>query len=380
MIKEHYAAAQRADAAGTRGDRETTRQILLYSVVLVAFTVAVGWWLGPVYTVAAVLLGAYFLLLAWQLRRDTSRRRAVVLSTTRSPTSRCSSSPPRRSAPRLIVARAAPSRRWLQRGIPRWREGATARECRHTGYAIRPPRPPRRVRCHAALRLRPRAELQVSRSPAGAEAVSAPGQRARRPRLPPHPVVLVGAGPRARLATSSSSPRRRTSRTARSSGPARRSRARPSRSRSDAALDDRRALRRLRPRARRHRHRHARPGAHGYGFNIRWSDVPQQATVVSRASHAGRRSRAPRATRSGSRASTGSSRPASTPVDQREFYAFHQGASLHGQRSPGASGAVRSSRASCRASSRPSTTGRGARRSPRRTRRWTTASSIRSPR
>ena len=64
---------------GTRGDRETTRQILLYSLVLVAFTVAVGWWLGPVYTVAAVLLGAYFLLLAWQLRHDTSRRRAVVL-------------------------------------------------------------------------------------------------------------------------------------------------------------------------------------------------------------------------------------------------------------------------------------------------------------
>ena len=26
-----------------------------------------------------MLLGAYFLLLAWQLRRDTSRRRAVVL-------------------------------------------------------------------------------------------------------------------------------------------------------------------------------------------------------------------------------------------------------------------------------------------------------------
>ena len=79
MIKEHYAAANVPMLPGTRGDRETTRQILLYSVVLVAFTVAVGWWLGPVYTVAAVLLGAYFLLLAWQLRRDTSRRRAVVL-------------------------------------------------------------------------------------------------------------------------------------------------------------------------------------------------------------------------------------------------------------------------------------------------------------
>ncbi len=79
MIKEHYAAANVPMLPGTKGDRETTRQILLYSIVLVSFTVAVGYWFGPVYTVAAVLLGAYFLLLAWQLRRDTSRRRAVVL-------------------------------------------------------------------------------------------------------------------------------------------------------------------------------------------------------------------------------------------------------------------------------------------------------------
>ena len=79
MIKEHYAAASIPMLPGTKGDRETTRQILLYSIVLVAFTVAVGWWLGPVYTAAAVLLGAYFLLLAWQLRRDTSRRRAFML-------------------------------------------------------------------------------------------------------------------------------------------------------------------------------------------------------------------------------------------------------------------------------------------------------------
>ena len=79
MIKEHYAAASIPMLPGTKGDRETTRQILLYSIVMVAFTIAVGWWLGPVYTVAAVLLGAYFLLLAWQLRRDTSRRRAFML-------------------------------------------------------------------------------------------------------------------------------------------------------------------------------------------------------------------------------------------------------------------------------------------------------------
>jgi protoheme IX farnesyltransferase len=79
MIKEHYAAANVPMLPGTKGERETTRQILLYSVVLVAFTVAVGYWFGPVYTVAALLLGAYFIVLAWQLRRDTSRRRAVVL-------------------------------------------------------------------------------------------------------------------------------------------------------------------------------------------------------------------------------------------------------------------------------------------------------------
>jgi len=79
MIKEHYQAANVPMLPGTRGERETTRQILLYSIVLVAFTIAVGWWLGPVYTVAAALLGAYFLVLAWQLRRDASRRNAVVL-------------------------------------------------------------------------------------------------------------------------------------------------------------------------------------------------------------------------------------------------------------------------------------------------------------
>lgn len=79
MIKEHYAAADVPMLPGTRGERETTRQIVLYSVGLVAFTLAVGWWLGPVYTVAAALLGGYFLLLAWRLRVDASRRNAVVL-------------------------------------------------------------------------------------------------------------------------------------------------------------------------------------------------------------------------------------------------------------------------------------------------------------
>ena len=62
-----------------RGDRETTWQILLYSIVLVAFTLAVGVSLGPVYVGAAAVLGGAFLWLAWQLRRDPTRRRAGIL-------------------------------------------------------------------------------------------------------------------------------------------------------------------------------------------------------------------------------------------------------------------------------------------------------------
>ena len=79
LIKEHYAAANVPMLPVVRGERETTRQILLYSLVLVAFTLAVGLWLGPVYTVAAALLGGAFLVLAWQLRRDTTRAPGGVL-------------------------------------------------------------------------------------------------------------------------------------------------------------------------------------------------------------------------------------------------------------------------------------------------------------
>ena len=42
MLKEHYRAANVPMLPGTRGDGETRRQILLYSLGLVAFTVVVG--------------------------------------------------------------------------------------------------------------------------------------------------------------------------------------------------------------------------------------------------------------------------------------------------------------------------------------------------
>ena len=79
LIKENYAAAAVPMLPVVRGDRETTRQILLYSVVMVAFTLAVGISLGLVYSVAAAVLGGAFLWLAVQLRRDPTRRRAGFL-------------------------------------------------------------------------------------------------------------------------------------------------------------------------------------------------------------------------------------------------------------------------------------------------------------
>jgi protoheme IX farnesyltransferase len=62
------------------GRAETKRQILLYSVVLVP-TSLLPWALGfagPIYGVAAALLGATMILLSWRVRRssDTDRRSA----------------------------------------------------------------------------------------------------------------------------------------------------------------------------------------------------------------------------------------------------------------------------------------------------------------
>jgi heme o synthase len=79
MIKNAYAAAGIPMLPVVRGDSETARQIVLYTVGLVAFTVVVGAWLGPLYTVAAAALGAVFVALALRLRHDLTRARAQVL-------------------------------------------------------------------------------------------------------------------------------------------------------------------------------------------------------------------------------------------------------------------------------------------------------------
>ena len=80
-MKRDYANARVPMLPVVRGDRETTRQILLYTVALVGVTLLPLTWsmFGAVYAVAAVGLGAAFLVLAWQLRRETTPRRAAIL-------------------------------------------------------------------------------------------------------------------------------------------------------------------------------------------------------------------------------------------------------------------------------------------------------------
>jgi protoheme IX farnesyltransferase len=81
LIRGDYEAARIPMLPVVRGERETTRQILLYAVVLVAVTVVPFVW-GPlslIYLLAAVALGAAFIWLALRLRQQTTPRRAAGL-------------------------------------------------------------------------------------------------------------------------------------------------------------------------------------------------------------------------------------------------------------------------------------------------------------
>src|SRR5437773_4077669 len=81
MIKEHYARAGVPMLPVTRGDRETARQILLYTAVLVVVTlapVAFGVF-GLPYGIVAAVLGAVFAWYAVELRRTMERAAAVRL-------------------------------------------------------------------------------------------------------------------------------------------------------------------------------------------------------------------------------------------------------------------------------------------------------------
>jgi protoheme IX farnesyltransferase len=81
LLREHYAAARVPMLPVVKGERETVRQIVLYTLLLVAAT-AVPFALGAfglVYLAGALLLGGAFVVLAVRLARAPSRRAAAVL-------------------------------------------------------------------------------------------------------------------------------------------------------------------------------------------------------------------------------------------------------------------------------------------------------------
>jgi protoheme IX farnesyltransferase len=81
LIKRDYAAAGIPMLPVVRGERETVKQIVLYSCVLVGVTVVPFVWgtLGLVYLIAALSLGGGFIWLAVALARRTTPRRAALL-------------------------------------------------------------------------------------------------------------------------------------------------------------------------------------------------------------------------------------------------------------------------------------------------------------
>ena len=78
LIKRDYAAARVPMLPVVRGDRESARQIVFYTLIPLAVTAvpfAIGAF-GDLYLLSATILGAVFLGLAWRLLRDTGRAQA----------------------------------------------------------------------------------------------------------------------------------------------------------------------------------------------------------------------------------------------------------------------------------------------------------------
>jgi heme o synthase len=81
LLRREYEAARIPMLPVVRGERETTRQILVYTAVLVGVSLLPLAWamFGLVYAVAAIGLGATFVALAWRLRTAATPRGAALL-------------------------------------------------------------------------------------------------------------------------------------------------------------------------------------------------------------------------------------------------------------------------------------------------------------
>ena len=94
LIKRDYAAAGVPMLPVVRGEDETARQIVLYTVALVAFTLAPALWgmFGPRLSRRRGRPRRASSRLAWMLRRERTPPRAALLFHYSLRTSRCSSS------------------------------------------------------------------------------------------------------------------------------------------------------------------------------------------------------------------------------------------------------------------------------------------------
>ena len=94
LIKDDYARTGVPMLPVVRGEAETRRQILIYSLILVAVTIApaITGLFGAIYLAAAVLLGAGFCALALRLRAGRAAAPPCASTSPPSPTWRCCSS------------------------------------------------------------------------------------------------------------------------------------------------------------------------------------------------------------------------------------------------------------------------------------------------
>jgi heme o synthase len=81
LLRREYESARIPMLPVVAGERETTRQILAYTAVLVGVTLLPLTWamFGFVYAATAILLGAVFVVLAWRLRTAATPRGAALL-------------------------------------------------------------------------------------------------------------------------------------------------------------------------------------------------------------------------------------------------------------------------------------------------------------
>jgi heme o synthase len=81
MQQKNYAAANIPMLPVVAGEAETTKQILLYTVLLVVFTLLLVpiQAMGMTYLVGALALGGLFLWKSWQVQKDHSRPKVLSL-------------------------------------------------------------------------------------------------------------------------------------------------------------------------------------------------------------------------------------------------------------------------------------------------------------